>query len=73
LPADFYASLAIPPAVQPKMQSHLECRLWNDIFVDAQRVLGIPNGVLCCAALCCSLPATPSTTSLWQLCWWGWD
>ena len=26
------------------MQSHLECRLWNDIFVDAQKELGIPNG-----------------------------
>ena len=28
----------------PKMQSHLECRLWNDIFVESQRCLGIPNG-----------------------------
>lgn len=27
-------------------QSHLECRLWNDIFVDAQKELGIPNGAL---------------------------
>ena len=26
------------------MQSHLECRLWNEIFVDAQKALGIPNG-----------------------------
>ena len=28
------------------MQSHLECRLWNEIFVDAQKALGIPNGEL---------------------------
>jgi malate synthase len=28
----------------PKMESHLEARLWNDIFVRAQRELGIPNG-----------------------------
>ena len=26
------------------MQSHLECRLWNEIFVDAQKALVIPNG-----------------------------
>ena len=26
------------PAV-PKMESHLECRLWNEIFVDAQKDL----------------------------------
>ena len=26
------------------MQSHLECRLWNEVFVEAQRELGIPNG-----------------------------
>ena len=26
------------------MQSHLECRLWNEVFVDAQAELGIPNG-----------------------------
>ncbi len=28
------------------LQSHLECRLWNEIFVDAQKDLGIPNGAL---------------------------
>jgi malate synthase len=28
----------------PKMESHLEARLWNDVFVRAQRELGIPNG-----------------------------
>src|SRR5262249_4504413 len=28
----------------PKMESHLEARLWNDVFVHAQRALGIPNG-----------------------------
>ncbi|MCC2655096.1 MAG: malate synthase [Panacagrimonas sp.] len=27
----------------PKMQSHLEARLWNSIFVDAQKALGIPQ------------------------------
>jgi malate synthase len=28
----------------PKLESHLEARLWNDVFVEAQRQLGIPNG-----------------------------
>ena len=30
----------------PKMESHLEARLWNDIFVRAQQLLGIPNGTI---------------------------
>jgi malate synthase len=30
----------------PKMQSHLEARLWNDVFVLAQERLGIPNGTI---------------------------
>jgi malate synthase len=30
----------------PKMESHLEARLWNDVFVRAQRELGIPNGTI---------------------------
>jgi len=28
----------------PKMESHLEARLWNDVFVFAQNELGIPQG-----------------------------
>ena len=28
----------------PKLESHLEARLWNDIFVAAQTGLGIPRG-----------------------------
>ncbi|UCF91089.1 MAG: malate synthase A [Desulfobacterales bacterium] len=30
----------------PKLESHLEARLWNDIFVQAQRMLGIPHGTI---------------------------
>ena len=30
----------------PKMESHLEARLWNDIFVMAQAELGIPKGTI---------------------------
>ncbi len=28
----------------PKMESHLEARLWNDVFVHAQKTLGVPQG-----------------------------
>jgi len=30
----------------PKLESHLEARLWNDIFVYAQQQLGVPNGTI---------------------------
>ncbi len=30
----------------PKLESHLEARLWNDVFVAAQRELGIPQGTI---------------------------
>ena len=30
----------------PKMQSHLEARLWNDVFVFAQEYVGVPQGTV---------------------------
>lgn len=30
----------------PKMESHLEARLWNDVFVEAQNLLGVPQGTI---------------------------
>ena len=30
----------------PKMESHLEARLWNDIFVMAQKEVGLPQGTI---------------------------
>lgn len=30
----------------PKMESHLEARLWNDVFVLTQKELGIPQGTI---------------------------
>ena len=30
----------------PKMESHLEARLWNDVFIHAQERLGIPRGTI---------------------------
>src|SRR5580765_6129067 len=35
----------------PKMESHLEARLWNDIFVFAQQELGVPVGTIRATAL----------------------
>jgi malate synthase len=30
----------------PKMESHLEARLWNDVFVHAQAAVGLPRGTV---------------------------
>ncbi len=30
----------------PKLESHLEARLWNDVFVHAQEALGLPHGTI---------------------------
>ncbi len=30
----------------PKMESHLEARLWNDVFVHAQEHVGVPRGTI---------------------------
>ncbi len=35
----------------PKMESHLEARLWNEIFVSAQDQLGVPQGSIKATAL----------------------
>jgi len=35
----------------PKMESHLEARLWNDIFIASQDTLGIPKGSIKATAL----------------------
>ncbi len=35
----------------PKMESHLEARLWNDVFLASQKELGLPSGTLKATAL----------------------
>ena len=42
----------------PKLESHLEARLWNDIFVLAQRELGIPQGTIKATVLIETILAT---------------
>ena len=41
----------------PKMESHLEARLWNDVFVYAQAALGVPGGTIKVTVLIETLPA----------------
>jgi malate synthase len=41
----------------PKMEHHLEARLWNDVFVFAQDALGIPQGTIRATVLIETLPA----------------
>ncbi|WP_213296044.1 malate synthase A [Paraburkholderia sacchari] len=42
----------------PKMESHLEARLWNDIFVAAQEAVGIPRGTIRATVLIETILAT---------------
>jgi malate synthase len=41
----------------PKMEGHLEARLWNEVFELAQNALGIPVGTIKATALIETLPA----------------
>ena len=41
----------------PKQESHLEARLWNDVFTRAQDKLGIPHGTVRATCLIETLPA----------------
>ncbi|RZO62302.1 MAG: malate synthase A [Sandaracinaceae bacterium] len=41
----------------PKLESHLEARLWNDVFVRAQEKLGVPQGSIKATVLIETLPA----------------
>ncbi len=51
------AAGATPAFYLPKMESHLEARLWNDVFVFAQEKLGLARGTLKATVLIETLPA----------------
>ena len=52
----------------PKLQSHLEARLWNDIFVFAQAWIGLPVGTIRATVLIETLPAAFEMDEiLWEL------
>lgn len=41
----------------PKLESHLEARLWNDVFAYAEQYAGIPNGTIRATVLLETIPA----------------
>lgn len=41
----------------PKLESHVEARLWNDVFVFAQEHLGLPRGTIRATVLIETIPA----------------
>ena len=41
----------------PKLESHLEARLWNDVFRAAQDALGVPRGTIRATVLIETMPA----------------
>jgi malate synthase len=52
----------------PKMESHLEARLWNRVFERAQNALGIPQGTIKATVLIETLPAAFEMHEiLWEL------
>jgi malate synthase len=52
----------------PKLESHLEARLWNDVFVAAQDALGIPRGTIRATVLIETILAAFETDEiLWEL------
>jgi malate synthase len=52
----------------PKLEHHLEARLWNDVFVHAQAALGLPRGTIRATALVETLPAAFQMDELlWEL------
>jgi malate synthase len=52
----------------PKMESHLEARLWNDIFRRAQSMVGVPQGTIKATALIETvLAAFEMDEILWEL------
>jgi malate synthase len=52
----------------PKLESHLEARLWNDVFVMAQEALGVPRGTIRATVLIENILATFEMDEiLWEL------
>jgi malate synthase len=52
----------------PKMESHREARLWNDVFVFAEEALQIPRGAIRATVLIETLPAAFEMEEiLWEL------
>ena len=48
----------VPAFYLPKLEGHLEAKWWNDVFVDAQQRLGLPQGTIKATVLVETLPAS---------------
>jgi malate synthase len=48
---------ATPAFYLPKMESHLEARLWNDVFVHTEKALGLPPCIFKATVLIETMPA----------------
>ncbi|HEX6759194.1 MAG TPA: malate synthase A [Propionibacteriaceae bacterium] len=48
----------------PKLESHLEARLWHDVFAWSEEVLGIPHGTIRATCLIETLPAAFEMTEI---------
>ncbi|MDN5804978.1 MAG: malate synthase A [Microlunatus sp.] len=48
----------------PKMESHLEARLWRDVFAWSEQALGIPHGTIRATCLVETLPAAFEMTEI---------
>jgi malate synthase len=52
----------------PKMESHLEARLWAEVFAFSEDYLGVPRGTIRCTVLIETLPAAFEMDEiLWEL------
>ena len=51
------AAGSTPAFYLPKIESHLEARLWNDVFAFAETAIGVANGTLKATVLIETLPA----------------
>jgi len=52
----------------PKLETHQEARLWNDVFVYAQQKLGLPQGTIKATVLIETLPAAFEMDEiLWEM------
>ena len=57
-----------PAFYLPKLESHLEARIWNDVFLAAQELLGLPRGTFRATVLIETLPAAFEMDEiLWEL------
>ena len=55
--AELLARGSGPNFYLPKMESHLEARLWNDVFLASQKALGIARGTIRATVLIETIPA----------------